>query len=67
MLGRGCRELSVAVATERVEGGFGGLRQVGPRTAVAIEATADTGPVDEVVMARHTVDGRMFVMGEMGR
>lgn len=67
MLGRGRRQLSVAVAAERVEGGFGGLRQVGPRVAVAIEATADTGPVDEVVMARHAVDGGVFVVRKMGR
>ena len=67
MFGRGRRELGMAVAAERMEGGFGGLCQVGVRTAVAIEATAYAGPVDEVVMTGDAVDARVFVVREVGR
>ena len=67
MFGRGRGELGMAVAAERMESGFGGLYQVGARTAVAIEATADTGPVDEVVMTGDAVDARVFVVREIGR
>ena len=62
---RGPSELAMAISAEGVEGCLRRLPQVCSRRAVTVQTAADSGLIDEVVMAGHAVDRRVLFMWEV--